>query len=1052
MASNIINATKQVNELTKVFQAHMTAITETAQKLAILNKEYAKTPGQFLSNQEKINNSNKKVNDTTEKLTRTRTRANQKTSEEIVNQRALRRASDLTATANSRLVGAYANLNAQYILTSKRLQDLIIRGREAGQSQRQFRREVRSLSNEVQNMQNRLKSADAAVGRFNRNVGNYPKTFAAANRGLRSFLSAFGLVSGIFLFARAIQDAFRVLRDFDQAQADLAAILGVSRKETVALTKQAKELGATTAFTATQVAQLQIELSKLGFTEKQILASTKAVEDLAIATGVEAARAAKLAGAAIRGFNLDAEEANRVASVLAVSTTKSASSFETLEVSLPKVSAIAKGFNFTIEDTVALLSGLQNAGFEASIAGTSLRQIFLQLADSNGALARRLGGNVRNFDELVTAFGRLEEEGIDLAEAFDLTNARSVAAFKVFLQGAEDLKVLRNEITDVEDGLRRLAETKLDSLAGDIKLLTSAWEGFILSVEDGEGAISNFVRGAIQSLTSLFEFLKELNQTPEEIQEAYSKGLELKAYEEALSDLELRATKTGMTLEEVARESFFTYRTEADNARVEVNRLKMSIDNARAIIASGGQVTSEASDGLVNFKSSVQQAEKNVKAYKNELAFLEKEYEQASATLAIKEGKLKAVNESIRSNTVETEKNTQSQKKSLEAVEGSIKFLENQIALLVKQQSMLATTGREWQEYQAEIDATTLKLEQLKASFTGIENVLKAQELATESLTDATKKLNDELVQDANDATNQLERDAKDRQEKILRIERDSANLQKALRQDLVDSSIDLANAIFDGKIMAIDREIEAERNKFAVLLDNERLSDEQRDVLEAQRDEKNAQLMAKRAEEERRAFLFNQLLAVADIGINLAKTISAINLAAATIDAITFGVGGAAYRAANIPIAIGIAATQTAAVLARSIPQFEKGTQNAPEGWALTQEKRPEPITDKKGNLKTWGEKGGAKYTWLEKGDKVYKSQNDFLKNMVKNVFVSGKDQISLNDKDIMLNYAFATIKDDIVKGSKEGVRQGLKGFKVINNNKLDMGHQIWKKNKGYA
>lgn len=364
---------------------------------------------------------------------------------------------------------------------------------------RRERNELRQSERQFVRYDKAVKVAKESVGRFQENVGNYPRLFSAATSSIRSFVSALGLTSGVLIFAQAVRNGFEIFKQYDQAQADLAAILGRTRSEITALTEQSKEYGATTAFTATQVSALQLELAKLGFDDRSILDATLGVENLAIATGVDAARAAKLAGAALRGFNLDATESNRVAAALAVSTTKSASSFETLEVALPKVSAIANSFDFTIEDTTALLGGLQNAGFEASIAGTSLRQIFLQLADSNGKLAKRLGGGAKNFDELIDQFKKVEEEGISLGEAFNLTNARSVAAFKVFLQGADDMRELRDGISDVIPELDALANEKLNSVQGELTLLNSAWEGWILSMDES-GDAANTLKGTIEFL------------------------------------------------------------------------------------------------------------------------------------------------------------------------------------------------------------------------------------------------------------------------------------------------------------------------------------------------------------------------------------------------------------------------------------------------------------------------------------------------------------------------------------------------------------------------
>ena len=61
-------------------------------------------------------------------------------------------------------------------------------------------------------------------------------------------------------------------------------------------------------------------------------------------------------------------------------------------------------------------------------------------------------------------------------------------------------------------------------------------------------------------------------------------------------------------------------------------------------------------------------------------------------------------------------------------------------------------------------------------------------------------------------------------------------------------------------------------------------------------------------------------------------------------------------------------------------LPKFAEGTDNAPKGWAVTQERGAEPITDKYGNLKTMGNSGGDALTYLEQGDKVFKSKDAYL------------------------------------------------------------------------
>ncbi len=301
------------------------------------------------------------------------------------------------------------------------------------------------------------------------------------------------ILASIATAVSSLKGALTIIKDFEKANADLAAVLGTTRSNIKPLTDEAKRLGATTAFTASQVTSLQVELAKLGFSQTEIVQSTKDVLAFAGATGAELPAAAKLAGAALRMFDLDATEMGRVVSTLAVATTKSALDFTYLETALSTVGPVAKTFGFTIEDTTAMLSTLANSGFDASSAATATRNILLNLADSSGKLAQALGGPVKSFDELIPALSLLKSQGVDLATTLELTDKRSVAAFNSFLSGAESTLKLRDSITDCGDALKAMQEEKLNTLTGSLALLSSSWEGLLLKLEKSNGVIKSLV-------------------------------------------------------------------------------------------------------------------------------------------------------------------------------------------------------------------------------------------------------------------------------------------------------------------------------------------------------------------------------------------------------------------------------------------------------------------------------------------------------------------------------------------------------------------------------
>lgn len=432
---------------------------------------------------------------------------------EATQQRARQSARDLVREKKAE-DNTYRGLSARLNVLRMRYKDMAVQGKENT-------KEARAMRLEIAGLDNTLKRIDADVGQFQRNVGHYTSAFRGAGQQI---LRSFGVGSAATVLVAGIRNAAGVVADFDQAQADLASVTGKTREEIQGLTEDAKAYGATTAFTASEVSQLQLEMAKLGFTQEEIRASTKDVINFAIATKSEIPRAAALAGASLRAFNLEAEEMDRIVSVLGVSTTKSALDFSKLETALPKVQAVAAAFNFSIEDTVTLLGGLANAGFEASQIGTATRNILLNLADANGQLAKELGGSVDTFEELIPALQELDKRGINLNETLELTDKRSVAAFQTFLSGTDTLTELRAGLTGVNDELEEMAEKQLDSVRGKTKLLTSAWEGFILSIEDGEGALSDFTKGAITGLTSVLTLLTDINEGEISLREAFKES------------------------------------------------------------------------------------------------------------------------------------------------------------------------------------------------------------------------------------------------------------------------------------------------------------------------------------------------------------------------------------------------------------------------------------------------------------------------------------------------------------------------------------------------
>jgi len=383
----------------------------------------------------------------------------------------------------------------------------------------QGRKEFASIQKQVDKNKTAIRNFDRQMSGSKTLVGEYGRGIVSSFKSM-----AAGLI-GFTALIRVMRDLTKVTGEFDTATAKLASVTLSTREEISELTDQAERLGATTIFTAAQVTDLQISLAKLGFTAEEIQQSTAAVVDFATATGADLGQAAKVAGVAIRAFGLDALEAEATVASLAIGTTKSALAFEDYETILSTTGSVARAYGFTLEDTIALTGRLRDAGFDASKAATATRNILLNLADANGALAQKLGGSVGTLDEMIDALVDLDERGIGLNETLELTDKRSVAAFSQFLQGAESVRELKDQVTDTTDQLEEMVDLQLDSFAGDVKALQSAWQGFILSLQ-ASGAlreVTQFLKDAVLQVSNLdLAFTKFHKQTGQQIEESFN--------------------------------------------------------------------------------------------------------------------------------------------------------------------------------------------------------------------------------------------------------------------------------------------------------------------------------------------------------------------------------------------------------------------------------------------------------------------------------------------------------------------------------------------------
>lgn len=316
-----------------------------------------------------------------------------------------------------------------------------------------------------------LKTASAKLRRFGSTA---KKVGGTLSRGLSAPIAIIGATS------------VKVFADFESEMSKVKAVSGATAEQLKMLTANAKQLGSTTVFTARDVASLQVEFAKLGFTASEIDKVTESTLYLAQASGSDLARAAEVAGATLRGFGLDAEETGRVTDVMALSFASSALDMEAFAESMKYVAPIANAAGIGIEETTAMLELLANAGIKGSMAGTAMKKIIGELGSTSEGVAG--------------AIKKLAKEGIQLADAKDEVGERAQAALLVLANGIDTVDGLTDALLNSSGAAKTMGQEMTDNTAGAFKILKSAIEG--AQIELGENIAKNKIfKGILESLT-----------------------------------------------------------------------------------------------------------------------------------------------------------------------------------------------------------------------------------------------------------------------------------------------------------------------------------------------------------------------------------------------------------------------------------------------------------------------------------------------------------------------------------------------------------------------
>lgn len=294
---------------------------------------------------------------------------------------------------------------------------------------------------------------------------------------------------------------------FDKQMSGTQAILGLDKGDDklAAIRQQARDIGATTAFSPGDVARTQTTLARSGYNTDDVLAATGSTVNLSLAADVDIAEAADIITNMQSAFNLPTTEIERVADVMTKGFTSSNTGLVELGEAMKYVAPIAEAAGASIEDTTAMLGILADNGIKGSMAGTGASAIFNRLQAPMGKAVEAISelgvktrdskGNMLPVEKILKAIHKsFEKNKLGTAEQGEYLKvifgeeAMKGAIKLVAAAGDGSLDKKRQTIRDSKGTTELIAKIQTDNLDGDLKNLQSAWEDLQIEVFDKENS------------------------------------------------------------------------------------------------------------------------------------------------------------------------------------------------------------------------------------------------------------------------------------------------------------------------------------------------------------------------------------------------------------------------------------------------------------------------------------------------------------------------------------------------------------------------------------
>lgn len=371
---------------------------------------------------------------------------------------------------------------------------------EARRRAREFSSGLEGVSQNISNAYSGVKDViKPAVDGFKavENVGK--KAGGAVVNGLKGFAAASTAVGG---FGAA---AVKTGAQFDSTMSEVQALTGATGNDFTKLRDKAKEMGATTVFSASEAAEAMTYMGMAGWKTEDMLGGISGIMNLAAASGEDLAITSDIVTDALSGFGMQAKESGHFADILATASSNSNTDVAMMGETFKYVAPVMGSLGYTAEDAALSIGIMANSGIKASQAGTTLRSIVTRLATDAGASSKSLGALGIVTEKLGVEFYNMDGSARpltwvleDMREAWKgltveeqnnyakkIAGQEAISGFLALMNAEEGTwNDLAASIENCGGAADRMAKIKLDNLAGDVKMLQSAFEGLQITLSD----------------------------------------------------------------------------------------------------------------------------------------------------------------------------------------------------------------------------------------------------------------------------------------------------------------------------------------------------------------------------------------------------------------------------------------------------------------------------------------------------------------------------------------------------------------------------------------